>query len=102
MSDYRTTFIEKAGISKSKITDGLQFRNGVFFKVFFGGILWQLFNLVFICFYQHALWLMICLPALYVKLEPRYGWGVIDLLATWLALGIVLMETIADQQQWNY
>ncbi len=61
---------------------------------------WVLFNLLFISFYQMALVLLITLPALMsLKGKPLF-WG--DALAAGLILMFIFIETIADQQQWNF
>ena len=62
---------------------------------------WILFNLLFISAYQMALILMFTLPALKAmgSTEPL-GWLDYGLAAVFLAL--VIMEFVADQQQYNY
>ncbi len=57
-----------------------------------------LFNLLFISLYQHALLLLISLPILLAE-GPLTGW---DALLGLLFVGLVLFETVADQQQWNF
>ncbi len=57
-----------------------------------------LFNLLFISLYQHALLLLISLPILLAE-GPLTVW---DALLGLLFLGLVLFETVADQQQWNF
>ena len=67
-----------------------------------GRLRWGLFNLFFISFYQHAIILLFTLPAL-VTLDGSFaGIGWIDILATILFLGFLIIETIADQQQYNF
>jgi len=61
----------------------------------------QLFNLFFITIYQNLLLLLITLPA-YPALKHRGGFGVLDVLAALVFLGLLLGETVADQQQWNF
>lgn len=61
---------------------------------------WILFNLFFISLYQMGLILLITLPAVRSLNESPLGW--VDYLLAALILGIVLIETVADQQQWNY
>ena len=62
----------------------------------------KLFNLVFISLYQNTLLWLFTLPALvaYSAIYKPLGW--IDYLLAALFTGLVVLETIADQQQWNY
>ncbi|MDF1571764.1 MAG: DUF1295 domain-containing protein [Bacteroidales bacterium] len=61
---------------------------------------WQLFNLVFISYYQMGLILLFTLPALKSVNGAPLGW--FDWLITGLFLFFVITETIADQQQWKF
>jgi steroid 5-alpha reductase family enzyme len=61
---------------------------------------WLLFNLFFISLYQMGLILLITLPAVRSLNGSPLGW--VDYLLAALILGTVVIETIADQQQWNY
>jgi steroid 5-alpha reductase family enzyme len=61
---------------------------------------WVLFNLLFISLYQMGLILLMTLPAVRSVGGSPMGW--MDYLLAALILGIVVIETIADQQQWNY
>jgi steroid 5-alpha reductase family enzyme len=61
---------------------------------------WVVFNLLFISLYQMGLILLITLPAVRSVDGSPLGWA--DYLLAGLILGIVLIETLADQQQWNY
>ena len=62
---------------------------------------WMLFDLVFICFYQNVILLLITLPALASMTSPvPFGW--IDAVAAVLMAGFILYETIADEQQWAF
>ncbi len=63
-------------------------------------LLWTLFNLFFISFYQHGLLMLIALPI--VTLHGTGEPGVWDAVLAALFLGLVIWETIADQQQWNF
>lgn len=63
---------------------------------------WFFFNLFFISLYQNGLILLFCLPIL-VSLEgaeTSLYWA--DYLLAAFFLGFLAMETIADQQQWNF
>lgn len=62
-------------------------------------LLWQLFNVAFICLYQHFLLLLLALPAHYAPagpLSPR------DAGAALAFLSALLLETVADEQQWAF
>ena len=61
---------------------------------------WTVFHFGFICLYQNALLLLIALPVVLVQ-----GTGAPTLVVARLAaldVGLVLLETVADQQQWNF
>lgn len=63
---------------------------------------WRLFNLFFISLYQNTLVLLFTLPpviAWQVKDKPL---SVIDWLFAVLFIALVVIETIADQQQWRF
>ncbi len=61
---------------------------------------WTLFNLLFISLYQMGLILLITLPALRSLEGAPLGWT--DYLIAALLLLFIVIETMADQQQWNY
>jgi len=61
---------------------------------------WTLFNLLFISYYQMGLILLFTLPALQSINGKPLGW--FDYLVAALFIGFVIIETIADQQQWNF
>ncbi len=63
---------------------------------------WMLFNLFFICLYQNALIFLFTLPILEAWRGNDAPLGWLDYTATALFLGFLTMETIADQQQYNY
>jgi len=60
---------------------------------------WKIFHLGFICLYQHTLLLLIAIPIVLCAGKPL---GVIDWSLAAAYVGLVVIETIADQQQWNY
>ena len=63
---------------------------------------WMLFNLFFICIYQNLLIFLFTLPvlsSLFAKPRPLY-W--IDYLLAGLFLGLLIIEFIADQQQYDF
>ncbi|MGH8528874.1 MAG: DUF1295 domain-containing protein [Nevskiales bacterium] len=66
-----------------------------------GRLRWTLFHLGFICLYQSALLLLIALPVL-VALDAKNPLGWADYLLAAVFIGLVVVETVADQQQWNF
>lgn len=62
---------------------------------------WRMFNLFFISLYQNGLILLFTLPIL-LSVENSSGLYWTDYLFALLFLFFVLIETIADQQQWNF
>lgn len=67
-----------------------------------GKVKWTLFNLFFISLYQNALILAFTLPMLVVMNSPDQHIGVGEMILAAAYLLFVILETIADQQQWNY
>jgi steroid 5-alpha reductase family enzyme len=61
---------------------------------------WMLFNLLFISLYQMGLILLMTLPAVRSVAGSPLGW--VDYLLAALILAVVVVETMADQQQWRY
>lgn len=61
---------------------------------------WTLFNLFFISLYQLGLVLLITLPALKSMGGRPLAWP--DYLLAGLIVLLVVVETVADQQQWNF
>ena len=70
--------------------------------------LMAIFNFVFISIYQHLLLLLIASPCLVAWNASVYcmtqssSFSVIDGVAVFLILGFLLIETLADQQQYNF
>jgi steroid 5-alpha reductase family enzyme len=62
----------------------------------------QLFNVFFIVLYQNALLVLITLPAYSADQHRATPFGPWDALLTLIFLGLLLGETAADQQQWNF
>lgn len=62
----------------------------------------QLFNLLFIAFYQNVILLLITLPALTAFEHRETPFGPLDVIAAVAFLGLLAGETIADQQQWDF
>lgn len=67
-----------------------------------GKVKWFFFNLFFISFYQQGLLLLITLPTLVALRGRDTPLNLLDYLATALFVFFLVIETIADQQQWNY
>lgn len=68
-------------------------------------VMWQIFNLGFIATYQHVLLLLIVLPsaAAWRQIDTvNADLNAVDVLGTALVLGFLVLETIADQQQWEF
>jgi steroid 5-alpha reductase family enzyme len=61
----------------------------------------QLFNLFFIVIYQNVLLLLISLPA-WTAYENRTPLGPLDLVLAAVFLALLVGETVADQQQWDF
>lgn len=75
-------------------------RNNALFKGHPGR--WLLFHLFFICLYQNGLILLFTLPILVAAKAPDQSITAMDLVLSALLLLFVAIETIADQQQWNF
>ena len=67
-------------------------------KPFNNKLVWGLFDLFFISFYQNALVLAICLPSL-ASMDSVNALGVFDYIAFSGALVFLLLELAADEQQ---
>jgi steroid 5-alpha reductase family enzyme len=63
---------------------------------------WTLFNLFFISFYQNALILLITFPAVACWAEAGKPLGAWDYVLAALLIAFIVVETIADQQQYNF
>ena len=63
---------------------------------------WTLFNLGFISGYQNILILLMTLPTLVALQFAATPLGWLDYLATALLLLMLVIETVADQQQWQF
>ncbi len=69
--------------------------------VFSHKLLWTLFDLLFISFYQNALVLAITLPAL-ACMGSAAPFGVWDTVGAALAVGFLALETVSDEYQWRF
>jgi len=65
-------------------------------------ILFELFNISFIALYQNMLLYMIVLPSYYAYLSLSIPWNIYDYIGTISFIFFLIIETISDQQQWNY
>lgn len=63
---------------------------------------WMLFNLFFISLYQNTLILLFTLPIVVAWQGHNIPLGIWDIVLALLMLGFIIMETVADQQQYNY
>ena len=63
---------------------------------------WRLFNFFFISLYQNGLIYLFTLPILAVMLKEEIPLGIFDLLLSITFLFFVVIEFIADQQQWDF
>ncbi|MCQ2591334.1 MAG: DUF1295 domain-containing protein [Treponema sp.] len=62
---------------------------------------WALFNFFFISIYQNVLILLTTLPAV-VAMTSTQGLNFIDIIAFVVMAGAIILETIADKQQWDF
>ncbi|MFN0062251.1 MAG: DUF1295 domain-containing protein [Myxococcaceae bacterium] len=62
----------------------------------------QMFNATFIAPYQNILLLLISLPADVAWRHAGASWGTVDLAATLVFCAALILETVADQQQWRF
>lgn len=71
-------------------------------------VVWMLFDLVFISFFQNVLLLLLAMPSAYAYScatnGPRSSQGLtaLDYSATGIFLVMILISIVADQQQWVY
>tara|TARA_B110000503_G_scaffold15094_1_gene21030 strand:+ start:5190 stop:6014 length:825 start_codon:yes stop_codon:yes gene_type:complete len=63
---------------------------------------YQVFTVFFIILFQNVLVWSITLPAWVVYDAPRSAFGLTQLVLTLVFLALLLFETVADQQQWNF
>lgn len=61
---------------------------------------WIIFNFLFISLYQMGLILLMTLPA--VRSIGGGSLTIVDGILAVLVIGLIVVETVADQQQWNY
>lgn len=65
-------------------------------------IIWSLFNLSFICFYQMGLIFLFCLPILVAWQGQENPISTFDWIIALLMLLFIITESVADNQQYNF
>lgn len=70
-------------------------------KIFSTRLRWAMFDLFFISLYQNVLILCICLPLL-AGMESSLSINWIDYLAIGISVFFLLLEVIADEEQWKF
>ena len=70
-------------------------------KILGNRFVWGVFDLFFICIYQNLIVLAICLPAL-ACMGSTIPFGVFDYVASVSSMLFLILETIADEQQWRF
>ena len=70
-------------------------------KPFDNKIVWAAFDLFFISIYQNFLVLLICLPGVAV-MDSNAAFGLFDFIAAGLAAIFLLVEMVADEEQWAF
>ena len=63
---------------------------------------WAMFNLFFISLYQQSLILLFTLPALLTSTGMHIGINLLDIIAACLFIFFLVIEAIADQQQYQF
>ena len=63
---------------------------------------YQVFNLFFIVIYQNIILFLITVPAYTVLVSGTTTFGPLEIILTIAFLGLLIIETTADQQQWNF
>lgn len=65
-------------------------------------IVFEIFNITFIALFQNVLLLAISLPAYVSLLQKNTPLNVLDIIATLITLSLIVLETVADEQQWQF
>lgn len=65
-------------------------------------IVWMLFNLFFICMYQNILIFLFTLPVLASLADGAKAVGVMDAVLAFVFIVLLVLEFIADQQQYDF
>ena len=69
---------------------------------FQSNLMWSLFNFGFICFYQNLVILLFTLPTIVVLQNNNVPLNLYDYSIAAAIVCFILIETIADNQQWNF
>lgn len=67
-----------------------------------GKVRWTLFSFFFICLYQNTVVLAFTLPMIVVFKHLGEPIGIWQIVLSVMFIGLLLIETIADQQQWDF
>jgi steroid 5-alpha reductase family enzyme len=65
-------------------------------------IVWLLFNLFFICFYQNTLIFLFTVPVIATLADNAAPLGLFDWILAGIYVALVVMEFVADQQQYDF
>lgn len=65
-------------------------------------VLWQIFHAIFICISQISMFVMFTLPIYKMIEHQKTEINIWFICSTLVAAGFLVIETIADQQQWNF
>lgn len=84
-----------------KIWGGVEDYRWVSVRKGFGPVSWKLFHLFFICIYQNFLLMFLALPILWVH-DSKVPMGIYDGFLCVVYVFFVALETIADQQQFEF
>ncbi|KAI3635494.1 hypothetical protein MIR68_006132 [Amoeboaphelidium protococcarum] len=95
--DYRWEYVRVKTFQGQKMkSDG-----SIYHASFIYALLWEVFHLFFVCIFQQVLLWMLTIPVYYASLSNHaVSWLQFALVA--LVLLLIVVESIADQQQWNF
>jgi steroid 5-alpha reductase family enzyme len=67
-------------------------------------ILWQIFNFWFVCVFQHLvlLWIVAPIQLAFAVRQQASPLGIVDIIAAGLFLGLVILEGMADNEQFDF
>lgn len=71
-------------------------------KMITNPVIWQIFNVSFVCIYQNFLLLSLVFPVYICTIYAHQPLSIIDFAAFGLSFFALGLETVADQQQWNF
>ncbi|KAI3632204.1 hypothetical protein MIR68_010040 [Amoeboaphelidium protococcarum] len=95
--DYRWEYVRLKTFQGQK----MQSDGSIYHASFTYALLWEVFHLFFVCIFQQVLLWMLSLPVYYASLSnSKVSWLQFALVA--LVLLLIVTESIADQQQWNF